>query len=495
MKEKFGHNLKGLNKLKPLPPSERKKILLICDDIRVHSGVGTIAREMVINTCHHFNWVQIAGAIQHPEKGKRVDLSQHTNISAGINDSSIIIYPTEGYGDASLVRQLISIEKPDAIMLFTDPRQFTWLFQMENEIRKQIPITYLNIWDDYPAPLYNKAFYESCDALLAISKQTKLINELVLGDKAKNKVIEYVPHGLNHHDYYPVHLSHSLKKDKELEELDKFRSQVFQGKEKDFVLLFNSRNIRRKMIPDTMLAFKYFLDKLPKEKADKCVFILHTEVISEHGTDLEAVRKVLFKDYPGAIVFSSSKLDNKHLNYLYNIADAQILLTSNEGWGLTLTEAILAGTPIIANVTGGMQDQMGFEDEDGNWYTPSPEIPSNHTGRYKKHGEWAFPVYPSSRSLQGSPITPYIWDDRCNPEDATVQIQKLYEMGREERKKLGAKGREWAVEKVGFTSEAMAERVINTIDELLSTWTPREKYELINVNEEKEDEFNHELLY
>ena len=142
-----------------------------------------------------------------------------------------------------------------------------------------------------------------------------------------------------------------------------------------------------------------------------------------------------------------------------------------------------------------MQDQMGFEDEDGNWYTPSPEIPSNHTGRYKKHGEWAFPVFPSSRSLQGSPITPYIWDDRCNPEDATVQIQKLYEMGREERKKLGAKGREWAVEKVGLTSEAMAERVINTIDELLSTWTPREKYELINVNEEKEDTFNHELLY
>ena len=38
-----------------------------------------------------------------------------------------------------------------------------------------------------PYILYNKAFYESCDALLAISKQTKLINELVLGDKAKSK--------------------------------------------------------------------------------------------------------------------------------------------------------------------------------------------------------------------------------------------------------------------------------------------------------------------
>ena len=479
MKEKIGY----------LPQNERKKILLICDDIRVHSGVATIAREMVINTCHHYNWVNIAGAIKHPEKGKRFDLSADTNQNAGIKDASVFVYPTDGYGDANLVRQLIAMERPDALMIVTDPRYFEWLFAIENEIRKEIPIIYLNIWDDYPAPLYNKSFYESCDALLAISKQTKLINELVLDDKAKNKIIEYVPHGLNHNIYYP------LEKENELKEYEQFKSHIFNDEEKDFVLFFNSRNIRRKQIPDTMLAFKYFLDQLPKEKADKCCFILHTEVISEHGTNLEEVRKILFKDYPKAILFSQNKLGNKELNYFYNIADAQILLTSNEGWGLTLTEAILAGTPIIANVTGGMQDQMGFEDEDGNWYEPTPEIPSNHTGRYKKHGNWAFPVFPTSRSLQGSPKTPYIWDDRCQPEDATKQIMKLYKMSREERKRLGKEGREWAVNKAGLTSEVMAERAINAIDKLFNTWTPREKYELINVNELKENTINHELLY
>jgi len=479
MKEKTGY----------LPQNKRKKILLICDDIRVHSGVATIAREMVINTCHHYNWVNIAGAIKHPEKGKRFDLSADTNQNAGIKDASVFVYPTDGYGDANLVRQLIAMERPDTLMIITDPRYFEWLFAIENEIRKEIPIIYLNIWDDYPAPLYNKSFYESCDALLAISKQTKLINELVLDDKAKNKIIEYVPHGLNHNIYYP------LEKENELKEYEQFKSHIFNDEEKDFVLFFNSRNIRRKQIPDTMLAFKYFLDQLPKEKADKCCFILHTEVISEHGTNLEEVRKILFKDYPKAILFSQNKLGNKELNYFYNIADAQILLTSNEGWGLTLTEAILAGTPIIANVTGGMQDQMGFEDEDGNWYEPTPEIPSNHTGRYQKHGNWAFPVFPTSRSLQGSPKTPYIWDDRCQPEDATKQIMKLYKMSREERKRLGKEGREWAVNKAGLTSEVMAERAINAIDKLFNTWTPREKYELININELKENTINHELLY
>jgi glycosyltransferase involved in cell wall biosynthesis len=474
---------------KQLPQNERKKIMLICDDLRVHSGVATVARELVLNTAQHFNWVNIAGAINHPEKGKRFDLSGDTNNNTGLKDSSVFLYPVDGYGDADLIKQLIEMEKPDAIMLITDPRYFEWLFMIENEIRKTMPIIYLNIWDDLPAPLYNKAFYESCDALLAISKQTKLINELVLDEKRGNKVIEYVPHGLNHEMYYPI------EKENELKELEQLKFQLFGGKEKDFVVFFNSRNIRRKQIPDTMLAFKIFLDTLPKEKAAKCAMIMHTEIVSDHGTDLEAVRKILFNEYPEAIHFSTNKLDNKQLNQLYNIADAQILLTSNEGWGLSLTEAILAGTVIIANVTGGMQDQMGFEDEYGNWYTPSPEIPSNHTGRYKNHGVWAFPVFPTNRSIQGSPKTPYIWDDRCNAEDAAIQIGKVYALDRTERKELGQTGRHWAINDVGFTGEDMGAKAIIAIDKLFNTWVPREKYELINVNDVKEDTINHAFVY
>ncbi len=478
MKEQFGYK----------PQNERKKILLICDDIRVHSGVATVAREIVIHTAQHFNWVNIAGAINHPEKGKRFDLSIDTNQTAGLEDASVFLYPVDGYGSPDIIRQLIKLENPDAIMLITDPRYFDWLFAMENEIRRQCPIIYLNIWDDYPAPLYNKAFYESCDALLAISKQTKLINELVLGDKRGNKVIEYVPHGLNENIFKPLDENDSI--------YSEFKKNIFQGEEKDFVLFFNSRNIRRKQIPDTMLAFRYFLDSLPKDKAEKCAFVLHTEVVSEHGTDLEAVRKLLFKDYPNAIHFSTGRLSPQELNMLYNLADAQILLTSNEGWGLSLTEAILAGTPIIANVTGGMQDQMCFTDESGKWFTPNKNVPSNHTGKYKKHGKWAFPVYPTNRSIQGSPTTPYIWDDRCRPEDACERITELYSMHtREERKALGLAGREWALSEAGFTGKIMGERVINALDQLFNTWTPREKYEFINVNDVKEDELNHELLY
>ena len=474
---------------KHLPKEDRKKILLICDDIRVHSGVATVAREIVMHTCHHFNWTQIAGAIQHPDKGKALDISGDTGKKMGIEDAYVMMYPTDAYGNIELLRSVIKRENPDAIMLITDPRYFGYIFNAEQEIRKNIPITYLNIWDDYPAPMYNRAFYEACDLLMGISKQTVNINKIVLGKTTKNKIFKYIPHGLDTEEYYSL-----PDTDKGL---IKFKKEFFKNENPKFVLFFNSRNIRRKQIPDAMLAFRAFLDSLPPEQANKCKFVLHTEIKSDHGTDLDKVKEYFFDEsYPNAIKFSTNKLSSKELNYLYNIADAQILLTSNEGWGLTITEAMLAGTPFIANVTGGMQDQMRFEDENGEWFTPTPDLPSNHRKTMTKHGEWVFPCYPTSRSIQGSPQTPYIFDDRCRWEDATEHLITLYNMTREERKALGAKGREWALsDEAGFTSKHQANRVIEAFTELFDTWEPREKYEIVNATEFTGRHLKHKIYY
>ena len=474
-----------------LPQKDRKKILLICDDIRVHSGVATVAKEIVIKTCHHFNWVNIGGAISHPDKGKKLDLAKESNEHNphNIKDAYVCIYPVDGYGNIEIIRQVINIEKPDAIMLITDPRYFSWLFNNEHEIRKNIPIAYLNIWDDYPAPMYNSAFYEACDLLMGISKQTKNINQLVLGDKAKDRIFRYVPHGLDHNVYKPL--------DNNDAEYKAFKKQLFPNQDPKFVVFFNSRNIRRKMIPDTLLAFRHFLDQLPENEAKDCKIVLHTEAVTEAGTDLPAVAEYfLGESYGTNVVFSHSKLTQHQLNYLYNIADVQVLATSNEGWGLTITEAILAGTPIIANVTGGMQDQMRFENDKGEWLDFDADFPSNHRGTYKKHGEWAFPVYPACRSVQGSPPTPYIYDDRCKWEDISERYMELYKMTREERKAVGLKGREWAIsDEAGFTAEHQAYRVMEAFNTLFDTWKPREKYEIINATESKPKYLNHKIIY
>ncbi len=138
----------------------KKKILLLSDDLRMSSGVGTMSKEFVLGTAHHYDWVQIGGAIKHPENGKRVMMNEVTREETGVEDASLTIYPTDGYGNPEILRQLLNFEKPDAILHYTDPRFWRWLYEMEHEIRQEIPIFYYNIWDDWPAPQYNEFYYE-----------------------------------------------------------------------------------------------------------------------------------------------------------------------------------------------------------------------------------------------------------------------------------------------------------------------------------------------
>ena len=479
MKEKFRY----------LKQEDRKKILLLCDDIRMHSGIGTMGKEIVMGTSHHFNWFNLGAAINHPEAGKILDVSKDVNEASGLNDSNVKVMPYNGYGDPKVVREIIRNEKPDAILIFTDPRYWVWLFEMEREIRSKIPLFYLNIWDDYPTPLYNKPYYESCDVLLAISKQTKNINKLVLGDKAKDKIIEYLPHGINKKHFFP------LKEGQEdYDKLLEFKKKVLRDKDHKFILFYNSRNIRRKSTSDTILAYRMFCDMIGKEKAKDCALILHTQPVDSNGTDLYAVREALCDPDYVNVYFSIDKLNTAQLNLLYNIADVTVQLSSNEGWGLALTESLLTGTMIIANVTGGMQDQMRFS-KDGEWIDFDADFPSNHRGDIKDHGEWAEPVFPTNISIAGSPPTPYIFDDRCSPKDAALKMKKVYELGKEERDRRGMKGYEWATgDEAKFTAAHMCDSVIKYLDEGFDKFIPRKKYEFHKIDKLPRKYIEHKLI-
>ena len=471
---------------------DRKKILLISDDIRLQSGVATVAREIVVGTSNKYNWVNLAAAINHPDKGKKLDLSQDTNNIMSINDASIFLYPIDGYGTPDIVRQMIELEKPDAVMIITDPRYFVLLFQMEHEIRKSAPLIYLSIWDNYPAPLYNKSFYESCDALFGISKQSKLVSELVLEEKAKDKVIKYVPHGINEKYFYPI--NNFMKEDSE--KLKLMKNKLFGKKEYDFVLLYNARNIRRKCVSDLIVAWSVFCDKIGSEKANKCCLLLHTQKLDENGTDLPAVIDLTCSEDYKHVIFSEDRLSTGDMNLLYNLSDACALVSSNEGWGLSLTEAMMTGKMIIANVTGGMIDQMRFEDEKGNWLEYSKDFPSNHFGTYKNHGVWAEPVYPSNFSLVGSIPTPYIWDDRADFRDIAKAIENVYSLDAEERAARGFKARKWVTsDEAMMTSRKMCENIVDGIDETISKFKPRHKFELIKVTPLKKKSIKHKLIY
>jgi|TARA_B110000977_G_scaffold201786_1_gene298629 glycosyltransferase involved in cell wall biosynthesis len=479
-----------MNKELPyIPKEDRKKILLLCDDIRMHSGIATMAREFVVNSAQHFNWLNLGAAVGHQDEGKIFDLSDDINKGKNLTDSYVKILPSNGYGNAATVRQLIEKEKPDAIFIFTDPRYWIWLFDIEREIRSKIPIVWLNIWDDYPSPLYNKTYYNSVDALMAISKQTLNINKLVLEEEAENKVLKYIPHGIDETIFKPI-----KKEDAEFETFTKFREDLFTGKDIEFVMFYNSRNIQRKKTADVILAFRMFCDSIPKEKAKKCALVMHTAAVDPNGTDLNAVKEALCDPEYVNVYFSQDKINPAQMNALYNIADVTCLISSNEGWGLSLTESMMAGTMIIANVTGGMQDQMRFE-KDGKWIDFDSDFPSNHRGTVKEHGEWAIPVFPSNISLTGSVPTPYIFDDRCRPEDAAQAILEAFNLSKEERDNRGLKGREWAMsDESGFTAKNMSYAIGNTINETIEKFIPRPRFDLIKIVDQPRKYIKHKLL-
>ena len=176
------------------------------------------------------------------------------------------------------------------------------------------------------------------------------------------------------------------------------------------------------------------------------------------------------------------------------MADITMLISSNEGWGLALTESLMTGTPIIANVTGGMQDQMRFVDENGKWIDFTPDFPSNHKGTYKEHGEWAIPVFPSNISAQGSVPTPYIFDDRCSIEEAAEAIHKMYIKGDKERIRIGKLGYDWVTgDEANMTAEKMSNNVIETLDDSFKRFKPRTSFNFYKIDDRPKKYIKHKL--
>lgn len=485
--------LPKLQKIDSIKP-KKKKILLLGDDFRLPSGIGTICREIIMNTVHHYDWIQLGAALQHPEAGKGFDLSQQVAKETGVDDASVKLIPWSGYGDRNILFSIINQEQPDAIFHFTDPRYWTWLYAIEHELKTtyNIPLIYYSIWDDLPYPMWNAPFYGSCDLIMGISKQSDNIHREVLkqngfgivdydvwppeSDIKWNDVITgFVPHGLNHNVFKPLSDTDTVYK--------KLLDQIKIKNNVDFVVFWNNRNIRRKQPGDLILAFKTFVDTLPQENRQRVALLMHTQAVDENGTDLRAIWKTLCPEYK--ILFSEQKLDAHDLNAMYNIVDVVVNIGSNEGWGLSSTESMLAGTPIINNVTGGLQDQCGFVDENENWIRFDGDFATNHAGKYKLHGVWAKPVFPSNRSLQGSPQTPYIFDDRAKYEDIAAAIAYWYNTPETLRNEMGVAGREWCL-KNGLTAQQMGNKMIDMIDYLFrSNKQARPRYTFNKVTETK----------
>ena len=353
---------------------------------------------------------------------------------------------------------------------------------MEHEVRQNVPILFYAIWDDLPDPLYNRNFYESCDWIGCISSQTYgIVSRLTSRtDKPtwrphRDWQVSYVPHGIKSTEYYPTEVP------------SEFRSEILGGKEYDFVFFWSNRNIRRKQPSDVIMAFKDFCERIGEEKAKKVALLMHTQPVDNNGTDLPAVHKTLAPNCN--VIFSDKRRTTEELNLLYNIGDTTINIAGNEGFGLTTAESVMAGTPIIVNVTGGLQDQCGFRYRNTGELVTSEdykEIGSLHKWRdwedKLESGKWARPVWSRAQTMAGSVPTPYIWDDKVDVYDVATAMMDMYNTPKEELIKNGKLGRESFIGESGLSAENMCGTLVEGIEGTFENWKPRKRFELFKLN-------------
>jgi glycosyltransferase involved in cell wall biosynthesis len=378
-----------------------KKIKVFClaDSPLAPSGVGTQTRYMIEGLLQtgKFEFVCFGGAIRHPD---------YKPIRTEEYGDDWIIFPVDGYGSQEQVRALLKAQKPDIVWIMTDPRFWGWLWSIDNEIRSVAPLVYYHVWDNLPYPTFNKKWYLSNDVVATISKVT----DDIVRNVAPEVDVHHLPHAINDRVFTKI-------EDRDL--IENFKKENNIGNDsngnKRFTFFWNNRNARRKQSGSLMFWFNDFLDKVGRDKA---TLIMHTEPKDPNGQDLEAIREKLNFD-EDQFKLSTNKLSMEQLSVLYNSVDCTINISDAEGFGLATLESLATETPIIVNMTGGLQEQV----TDGK--------------------EWfGIGIEPSSRSIIGSQEVPWIYEDRIRGQDLVDAMVKIYEMSDDDREDLGKKGRE-----------------------------------------------------
>jgi len=424
---------------------KKTKIMVIGDHPLAPSGVGTQLKyicETLLRTGKYeiFNF---GGAIKHES------YEPHNVEGEGWETGEWTVYPCDGYGNAEMVRSSIWTLKPDVLLFMTDPRFYGWLWFIENEVRPQIPMVYYHVWDNYPYPKYNKKWYDSTDVIASISKVTYDIVNNVSPDVENH----YLPHAVDG----------TLFKKLPEEDIAKFKNEIFgqtPGYDPDeyrMTFLWNNRNARRKQSGTLLYWFNEFAEEVGP---DNVRLIMHTDPKDPNGQDLEyIIHDIGIAD--GRIFLSTQKIPPDMLALMYNMVDCTINISDAEGFGLGTLESLSCGTPIIVNMTGGLQEQVTDGEE---WF--------------------GIGVEPASKAIIGSQDVPYIYEDRLNKGDFKDALHKMYNMSKEEREELGRKGSEHVRKNYNFKEfQQKWVDLMESVVTLHGSWDNRKKYDSWEVRE------------
>jgi len=413
---------------------KKLKVLVLSDHALSTSGVGTQTRHLLNGLIKKGCWTfrQFGAALKHSDYRTVV-----------VNDD-LIIKPIDGFGNPEMLRVALATEKPDILFIFTDPRFFVWLFDMEDEIHQICPIVWWHVWDNYPYPEFNNNFYKSTDLLNCHSHMTYSM----LKDKFPNKV-NFVPHSLPEDLFFPL----------EKDIIDKFKLSLL-GKERadHFVGIWVNRNAKRKRPGDVLESWKLFLEDLEKQKGHKnATLIMHTDPRDNEGPNLFAVSKMLGIEQN--VFFSTDRLEFEKMNVLYNISDFCLNISYAEGFGLSTLESMMTGTPIIAVKTGGLTRQVCNALEGG---------------------ENGVALNVETKSLVGSQSVPYIYEDYTSNPSIAKGIMKYYNLSELEKSKLKEKVLKYAKTEFSYqkTIDLWHDTMLKTYKNFKENYKSWEKIEI-----------------
>ena len=406
---------------------KKKKILILSDHALSTSGVGTQTRHLVNGLLAKGEWSfrQFGAAIKH-ENYDVVQVSE-----------DFIIKPIDGFGNPDMLRLALITEKPDILFIFTDPRFFIWLFEMEDEIHQICPIVWWHVWDNYPYPQFNNEFYQSTDLINCDSHLTYKM----VGEKFPEKT-NFVPHALPPNVFFPMQKSQILS----------LKEQALGKEKKDnFVVFWMNRNARRKRTNDVLVSWSLFVKQLEEKHGKRDVTLLmHTDPQDPEGPNLFATGEML--GIQDTVVFSNQRVGFEQINIMHNISDACLNISYAEGFGLATLESMQAGTPIIAAKTGGLTRQV-VDHRDGSENGVALDI--------------------DLKTLVGSQSVPYIYEDYCSNESVANAIMKMYEKTPEEKEQLSQKVIDYVDSE--FSYQKTIDLWNDTLNDTLENW--KSKYQ------------------
>ena len=415
---------------------KKLKVLVLSDHALSTSGVGTQTRHLLNGLIEKGCWTfrQFGAAVEHADYNTVV-----------VNED-LIIKPIDGFGNPNMLRVALATEKPDILFIFTDPRFFVWLFEMEDEIHQICPIVWWHVWDNYPYPKFNEPFYDSTDLINCHSHMTYEM----LKEKYPRKT-NWIPHSLPDNVYYPL----------AQEQIKTFKNQLLGENRKDhFVGIWVNRNAKRKRPNDVLESWSLFLKELKRKKGHQnATLIMHTDPNDQEGPNLFATSEAL--GIQNNVFFSKDRLEFEKMNVLYNISDFCLNMSYAEGFGLTTLEAMMTGTPIVAAKTGGLTKQV-VNDLEG--------------------GENGVAMNIDLKTLVGSQTVPYIYEDYVSNKNVANSIMKIFKLNKKEKRKLSKKVLRYAKKQFGHqkTIDAWHDTMTSTLKEFRDTKNNR-KWKVIEV--------------